>query len=274
VGGLNQTMQGALSIVSPPLGALLLSILPLHTIMAIDVGTAAFGIAPLFFVLIPQPLRRAEGTGAGAGRPTLWADVREGLSYIGRWPGLLTMIVMSTVVNFFLWPAFSLVPILVTSHYGGGAMQLAWMNSSWGLGLVVGGLILSVWGGFRRRVVTSLSGLIGLGVGTLLIGVMPATAFWFAAGSLFLATAMMAISNGPAFALFQTIVAPEMQARVFTVIGSMSAAMAPLGMAVAGPVADALGVRFWYVTGGAVCILMAVGAFFVPAIMHLEDNHR
>jgi len=58
------------------------------------------------------------------------------------------------------------------------------------------------------------------------------------------------------------------------VIGSISQAMAPLGMAVAGPVADALGVPFWYVTGGLVCVLMGLGAFFVPAIMHLEDSHR
>lgn len=65
-----------------------------------------------------------------------------------------------------------------------------------------------------------------------------------------------------------------MQARVFTVIGSMSAATAPLGMAAAGPVADGLGVRFWYVTGGTVCILMSKGAFFVPAIMHREDSRR
>jgi DHA3 family macrolide efflux protein-like MFS transporter len=80
VAGLNQTMQGAVSIVSPPLGALLLGILPLHFIMAIDVITAAFAIAPLFFVGIPQPPRRAGAVAAEGGGPSLWADVREGLS--------------------------------------------------------------------------------------------------------------------------------------------------------------------------------------------------
>ncbi|GAH69749.1 unnamed protein product, partial [marine sediment metagenome] len=144
---------------------------------------------------------------------------------------------MAAVVNFFLWPAFSLVPILVTKHFGGQALQFGWMNSAWGAGLVLGGLVLSVWGGFRRRIVTSLMGLIGLGLGTLLVGLTPATALGMGAGGLFLVTFVMAMCNGPLQALFQATVAPEMQARVFTVIQSMSPAMAPLGMAVAGPVA-------------------------------------
>ncbi len=273
VAGLNQTMQGALSIVSPLLGAFLLGILSLHSIMAIDVVTAGFAIAPLFFVHIPQPQRRV-GAAAEGSKPSLWADVREGLSYIWHWPGLLATLCMAAVLNFFLWPAFSLVPILVTKHFGGQALQLGWMNSAWGVGLVLGGLVLGVWGGFRRRMVTTMMGLIGLGLGTLLVGLTPATAFWMGVGSLFLVTFMMAICNGPLQAIYQVAVPPEMQARVFTVIQSISQAMAPLGMAVAGPVADALGVPFWYVTGGLVCILMGLGAFFVPAIMHLEDGHR
>jgi len=274
VAGLNQTMQGALSIVSPPLGALLLGILPLHGIMGIDVGTAAFAIAPLFCVFIPRPSRRADLPTARGDRASVWAEVREGLNYIWRWPGLLIELCTAAVVNFFLWPAFSLVPILITGHFGGGAMQLGWMNSAWGVGLVLGGSVLSAWGGFRRRVVTSFVGLIGMGVGTLLVGLTPATAFWLGAGSLFLATFMTAIVNGPVMALFQTVVAPEMQGRVFTVIMSVSQVMAPLGMAVAGPVADVLGVRVWYVMGGVVCILMGISAIFVPALMHLEDGRH
>jgi DHA3 family macrolide efflux protein-like MFS transporter len=273
VAGLNQTMQGVLSIVSPPLGALLLGVLALHAIMAIDVVTAAFAIVPLFFVHIPQPQRRAGAAAAGGSKPSLWADVREGLSYIWHQRGLFAIVCIAAVVNFFLWPAFSLVPILVTGHFGGQALELGWMNSAWGIGLVLGGLVLSAWGGFRRRILTSLIGLIGMGLGTLAVGLTPTAVFWLGVVGLFLAAFMMAICNGPVFALLQALVAPEMQARVFTVIQSSSAAMAPLGMAFAGPVADAFGVRIWYVMGGVACILMGAGAFFVPAIMHLEDAH-
>ena len=62
VGGMNQTLYGIMSIVTPPLGAFLMELLPLHTIMAIDVITAAFAIGPLFFIHIPQPERKAADT--------------------------------------------------------------------------------------------------------------------------------------------------------------------------------------------------------------------
>jgi DHA3 family macrolide efflux protein-like MFS transporter len=84
---------------------------------------------------------------------------------------------------------------------------------------------------------------------------------------------MNPIGNGTGMALLQAVVAPEMQGRVFTLVMSLAGAMAPLGMAIAGPVADALGVRAWYLMGSVIPLLMFVGAFFVPTIMHLEDNN-
>jgi DHA3 family macrolide efflux protein-like MFS transporter len=62
-----------------------------------------------------------------------------------------------------------------------------------------------------------------------------------------------------------------MQGRVFTLVGSLGSAM---GLIVAGPVADAIGVQNWYVIGGVACILMAVVGYSLPAVMNIEDNHR
>jgi DHA3 family macrolide efflux protein-like MFS transporter len=270
VAGISQMMGGAVSIISPPLGALLLSLLPLQGIMAIDVVTAAFAIAPLFFVAVPQPQR----TESAAGVAGVWNDVRGGFRYIRGWPGLVAICVMAMGINFLVNPAFALMPILITDHFGGGAFQLSWLNSAWGIGLVTGGLILGAWGGFRRRVVTGLLGVAGSGVGVLLVGLTPATVFPLAVGGMFFGAAMNAICNGSMFALLQKVVAPEMQGRVFTVVMSLCSAMAPIGMAVAGPAADALGISALYVIAGAGTLLLGIGAFFVPVIMQVEDNHR
>ena len=59
-------------------------------------------------------------------------------------------------------------------------------------------------------------GLIGMGVGILLVGLAPANAFWWALAAIGLAGFMMPLTNGPIMALLQSIVAPEMQGRVFT----------------------------------------------------------
>ncbi len=84
---------------------------------------------------------------------------------------------------------------------------------------------------------------------------------------------MNAIANGVAFALLQQLVAPEMQGRVFMVALSLVSAMSPLSMAIAGPLADALGIRVLYVVGGLAQIALAIGSFFVPALIHLEEQH-
>lgn len=108
----------------------------------------------------------------------------------------------------------------------------------------------------------------------MLIGLAPANAFWLAVGGMFLGGAMNALVNGPLFAALQAIVAPDVQGRVFTVVASMASAAWPLSLAVAGPIADAVGVRPWYVVGGAVSVIMGAVAFFVPVVVNIEQNHN
>jgi len=106
------------------------------------------------------------------------------------------------------------------------------------------------------------------------IGFIPASVFWFAILSAFFAAAMLPFVNGPIHAIVQAVIEPEMQGRVFTLMGSLSAAMSPLGLIIAGPVADAVGVQSWYVVAGIASILMAVMGFSLPAVMNIEENHR
>jgi len=179
---------------------------------------------------------------------------------------------MAMLMNFLAAPAFVLTPILVTKHFRGEALELGWMNSAWGIGLVLGGLILSTWGGFRRRILTTLTGAIGMGLGTLITGLSPTSAFSLALGGMFLAGMMNSICNGSIIAIFQAVIAPEMQGRVFTLTGSLTSGMMPLSMVVAGPVADAFGVSIWYVMSGIFSVLVCIVGFFVPAVMHLEET--
>ena len=246
--------------------------MPLNRVLAVDVITAMLAVVPLLFVTIPQPERSASAAVPGAARASVWADLRAGFRYVAGWPGLLAILVMAMAINFVVNPAFSLMPILVTKYFGLGALQLGWLESVWGIGVVVGGLVLSVWGGFKHRVVTSLLGIVGMGIGTLIVGLSPVGAFTMALLGMLVAGFMNPIVNGPFMAVMQTAVAPDMQGRVFSLIQSASLAMMPLSLLIAGPIADKLGVRVWYVAGGVLCIVIGALAFAVPAIMHVEEN--
>ncbi len=267
VAGLTQTMQGVTNIVSPPLGAILLALLPMYGIMGIDVVTAAVAIGPLFFIPIPQPARAAS-TGVRA----YFAEIREGFHYVWRWKGLRLIIGAAAFINFAVQPAFSLLPLLVRVHFAGGALQLSWLESAFGIGVVVGGLALSVWGGFRKRVHTSLLGVIGMGVGIAMMGFLPASGLFIGIGALFIVGMMSPLANGPLEALLQATVTPGMQGRVLALLGSLVTAMSPLSLALAGPISDILGIQFWYLVGGMTMVVLGIAALFIPTIMQIEEE--
>ncbi len=271
VNGLNQGLQGLMNIVAPPLGALLLGVMSLHQVLMIDIVTALLAILPLFFVAIPHPPFRSVAADANLVRAVL-IDMREGLRYVRAWPGLLILILVAMALNFVLVPSGSLMPLLVTEHFRGGALQLGWLESAMGIGVVSGGILLGAWGGFKRRVLTSMMGVVGIGLGTALIGVTPAGLIGVALAGMFITGFMGPMANGPLFALIQSTVEPGIQGRVMSLIGSGAGAMMPLSLLLAGPLADVVGVRTWYVLGGVICVVIAVACIAVRPLMEIERN--
>jgi DHA3 family macrolide efflux protein-like MFS transporter len=112
-----------------------------------------------------------------------------------------------------------------------------------------------------------------MGLGFLVIGFTPATLFSLALFGAFLAGAMSSLASGPVFAIFQANIEPGMQGRVFTLIGSLGGAMAPVGLVLAGPVADTFGIQTWFIVGGTVVALMGIVGYLIPAVLNIESNN-
>ncbi len=274
IAGANQTLQGLLSIFAPPLGALLIELFSTQNVLLVDIGTAALAVLPLFFIPIPQPARHAQQANGEIEKTSYMHDLREGLTYVVKWKGLLGLIILAMVLNFLLVPASSLLPLVVTKVFKGGATELGWVESVFGVGVIIGGILLSVWGGFKRRIITSFSGIIGIGLGIVLIGLVPDTRFYLLLAAFFLVGFAQVFANGPLMAIMQSTVIPDMQGRVFSLLQAGATAMMPLSLLIAGPISDAFGIRFWYIFGGTVCIIMMFIALFIPAIMNIENNQK
>ena len=138
--------------------------------------------------------------------------------------------------------------------------------------MIVGGIMLSVWGGFKSKILTAMPVLIAQGLGFVLVGLTPAEAFWMSIVGLAFSATMNPMVNGPFGALLQDVVAPELQGRVFTVLGSMTGLAVPLGLAIAGPISDWLGVQAWFVIGGSVCVVASVAMLMTPSVRDLESH--
>jgi MFS transporter, DHA3 family, macrolide efflux protein len=270
INGMNESLRGALKIISPPLAALLIGLLPMFNILTIDVITAAAAVTTLILVRIPQPERTAVEETFSA-RAVL-ADVALGFRYVRAWPGLAMILVVAALLNFFQAPSTTLLPLLVTQHFNGGVWQLSIAQSASWVGILAGGLVLGVWGGTRRRIYTTLAGITGIAMGVLLQAAAPAQWFFLGVFGFALAGFMIAMANGPLFAILQARVAPEMQGRVFALISTVSSAMVPLSMVVAGPLAEWIGVRTWYWIGGAGILALGVGSFFLRPILNIEEE--
>ncbi len=149
VAGINSAFRGIIAIIAPPLGALLMDLLPMYSVLAVDILTAFLAILPLLFISVPQP--KGTTTTPLTSPRQLWREVLEGVKFLRGWPGAMSLVFIATFINFLLAPSDTLMPLLVKNHFNGGAWELSFLASAMGVGFVVGGLALGIWGGFKRR---------------------------------------------------------------------------------------------------------------------------
>ncbi len=268
IAGVNQTLGGVMNILGPALGALLIATLPMQGVLFIDVSTAAIAVIPLLFFAIPQPARNGSQKKDRAGTDTsLWQDLAEGFRYVIGWPSLMAIIIVAMLVNLLINPAFSLLPLVVTEHFGLGAYELGFINSAFGVGVIIGGLVLSAWGGFKNRILTSLVALTISGIAVLAVGVAPSNMYLLAVAGMGLFGFLNPMVNGPLFAVMQSKVEPEIQGRVFTLLNAGAGLASPIGLMIAGPVADATNNQLWFLIGGVATILTGLATAFMPKVL-------
>jgi DHA3 family macrolide efflux protein-like MFS transporter len=114
--------------------------------------------------------------------------------------------------------------------------------------------------------------LIGIGVALVGFGVMPGNLFWAILGVGALLGFAVPFADGSLIAILQSTVEPAVQGRVFGLIGSLSSLTSPLGLALAGPITDLLGLQIWYLVAGIVCMAQGIAFFFVPSVVRIEDH--
>lgn len=271
ISGLNQTLRGILNVTAPVIAAILIESIPLYGIFSIDVITAIIAISPLLFVTIPQPQKQEP---ALSSPKKVFSDIKQGFKYMIGWKGLLYLSLAATIANFLLSPGYTFTPLLVKNHFGGTAIDLSLLESGFGIGVILGGLVLSAWGGFKRNIFTTLSGIIGLAFGTAMVAAAGINQFNLAVAGMTVAGFMQPIANGPIFAIIQTHVEPSMQGRIFSLLESMVSAMMPLSMIMAAPIADRIGVRGWLFFGAMGCLVIGLAGFFVPSLVNIENQEH
>lgn len=266
VGGLNQAMFGLSSVIAAPAGAVMIALFPMWAVLSVDLITAVIAIVPLLFIPVPEPDRDGER------KPSLSNELKEGLAFLKGWRGALSIIILFMIANLLLSPAFSLLPLLVIDHFQGGAAEYAGMEALAGIGMLVGGVLLGVWGGGKRKVVTMLVFTLVLSLAITAMGIIPSELLLLAYGFCAVVGLSLSLLNGSMMAMMQASVPFAMQGRVFALISAGATAMMPAGLLLAGPLADEFGVRFWYLAAGIPMIFLTLAYSASRSVVHIDDQ--
>lgn len=268
VEGMTVTVQSLFNLAGPVLGAALVSLLPIYGVLSIDVITASIAILLLLTLKIPKVVRHDERAITPS---AMWRDMTEGFKFIVAHQGFLYLILVFALFNFFLQPIFTFLPLLVTDYFGKGVAELGYLQSALGLGMVLGGLIMSVWGGFKRKIHTIIFGNLFFGLFIAVIAIASPDMFWLSVIGVLLMSISNPIMNSPILALLQSKVPLEIQGRVFSLAQSLVTLSIPLALGIAGPIAEKTGVHVWYWVS---CIgtVAATGLLFLKPIFTLEDQ--
>jgi MFS transporter, DHA3 family, macrolide efflux protein len=259
------TLRGTINIVGPPAGAFLMEALPMQWVLSVDIITAAIAIGCLLPLAIPQPTRTAPPVKTG-----YFSDIKQSFRYLTAWRGLFLLVILAIIINFLVAPLNALLPLFVTKYLSGDVLKLGWLGTTFGIGIIAGGLFMGVWGGFKRRITTILAGIIVWSICIILFGFTTERLYYPSLAIRFLMGIGSAIMSAPVGAIFQAVVAKDIQGRFFSLYGSLIGAMIPLGLLIAGPVADAIDLRIiWYISGAAI-LIVAIAGFFSRDLMNIE----
>ncbi len=230
------SMAGSgVGIIAPILAGFLLPLVGISGIIAIDLVTLAIALMFLSIVLIPEPKRKQIDRAKGA----FLRELIYGFRYLFDRPSLLYLQLMFFMGNLFFSVGYTLLTPMVLASTGGNATILGSVQSAGAIGGLAGGLILTAWGGPKKKVNGVIFGWIASGLlGMALMGLGRALPYWLAAH--FLIILITPLINGANQAIWQSKIAPEVQGRVFSVRRFIAQITVPISMAAAGPLADQL----------------------------------
>lgn len=231
--GMISLAESGSGIFAPVLAGAMLSLFGITAVLLIDVVTFTFAIGSLLLVTIPNPQRTAAGSEA---QGSLWREAVYGFSYILARRSLLGLQLLFLVANFLNNLGFTLFAPMILARTGNNELVFGSVQSAGAFGGVMGGLLMSAWGGPRRLVYGVVFGWMGVGLLQAILGVAQALPAW--AITLFLMASLTPVINGSNQAIWQAKVAPDVQGRVFATRRLIAWVSSPLAMLLAGPLAD------------------------------------
>ncbi|MDR0971736.1 MAG: MFS transporter [Bacteroidales bacterium] len=260
INGINNSIQSFSTLISPMLAGVILSFMPITAIFFIDIFTAIAGISILyFFVLSPKKTKEMAEEKNGI---NYFQDIKAGIKYMLSHRWLVWMLVIFAIYYLCFAPLAFLTTLKVVRDYGGEIWKLTANELVFSIGMILGGLIMSWWGGFKNRMYSMGLSNVLVGLSTILIGIVPNfLSYLIVMGLLGL---FFPLLNVPFTSLVQEKIDASFMGRVFSVIGMLSSVLMPLSMVIFGPMSDFISLDILLIFTGAIIVVIAF-PFFISS---------
>lgn len=261
INGINSTLSSMMMFLSPAISGAILSFAPLEAALLIDVVTAVIGVGITATVAVLPYEKKA-----GAQTSSL-EEMKSGFFYLKENGLVKRLLLYQITILFLISPSAFLTPLMVSRTFGAEVWRLTASEMTYSLGMVLGGLLIASWGGFKKKMNTTL--FAGAFYGLMMTGLGLAPLF----PVYLLCNTMIGITspcyNAPVTVTIQEKVPREMHGRIFSFMQIATSCALPLGMTVFGPLADLLRVQWILLGSGIVVTVLSLGIwrmrFFEPA---------
>ncbi|QOD85478.1 MFS transporter [Weissella viridescens] len=274
-------IQSANMIVAPALGAFLFTIVSVQYLLLLDVLGAVLGICMLQFVKIPKVDAAAKNEVAKA-HPvkTVVSDMLNGVQLLTKNKGLWISLVIGSISTLFIMPIASLYPLMTLDYFKASIGQVGLVEVCYSVGMLTGGLIISVFGNWKNRMIPFMLSYISLGIVMILSGLLQPSKFGFMlfVGLTFITGVGVPFFDTLLMAMIQQSYENENLGKVMGVTMSILSLPGPIGLIVFGPLADTVGVnRVFLICGIAVFLCAPVNWAFKSAReydVNLQSNKK
>lgn len=270
-GGISQMVMSASFLLGPVAGAALYAVLPLNAVLATDLVGALAAAGALLLASVPDHRAKREAGAPSAPQHPLH-EIKEGLAVYWENRSLTVVIVTVFFFSLFFMPLSSYYPLMTGSHFALGSAEASVVEMAWALGMFIAGGVISQLR-IRREIRFAMLSTIAIGVTCGLSGILPAT---YTGWLIFvvLCAFMGAAANGfntPLIAYMQRVIDPQKMGRAFSAFQMISTVTMPLGLLIASPIAEELGVDNWFLISGIAITLIGAGALIAASRVSAAD---
>ena len=289
--GLMSVMEAGPGVLAPLMAGALLPVIGFQGVLVIDLVTFVFAIGALLVVHIPQPKTTVEGQEKSG---SLFGEAWYGFQYIFERRSLLGLQLIFLFGNLFSGLFFTVLAPMVLARTGSNELIFGTVQSTMAIGGLAGGIIMSAWGGFKRRVHGVLLGWMFASFGAAFLGIGRGLVVWIPAA--IISMIFSALINTSNQAIWQAKVAPDLQGRVFSARRLIAWFTQPIAPLIAGALADywlepammggttmsslfgwlvgsgeGAGMGLLVVFSGVAAGLVGFSGYLIPAIRNAED---